>query len=60
MLPPGGAMQQYLIKAARALPVGRFLNKDNKAVGLGADQGQSWIRPLTFRIKCTSTIALLW
>lgn len=48
MLPPGGVTRQYTNKATGAPPVGRFLDKDKGVVGLGADQGQGWVRPLTF------------
>ena len=47
MLPPGGTTRQYSNKATGAPPVGRFVDKDKAVVGLGADQGQGWVRPRT-------------
>ena len=47
MPPPGGVTRQYSNKATAAPPVGRFVDKDKAVPGLGADQGQGWVRPLT-------------
>ena len=34
-------------KVTAAPLVGRFVDKDKAVPGLGADQGQGWVRPLT-------------